>query len=74
MDLELFVLAGYGQYVWSAFIFTFVICFFLFLKTKKEFQKKEKILLQEFEQVKSVKREIDKKRKTTEEILSSGSF
>ena len=45
MNLELLILGGYGQFVWPAFIFTFVSCFILFVKTRKEFQKQEEIFL-----------------------------
>ena len=48
MNLELLILGGYGQFVWPAFIFTFVSCFSLYVKTKKEFQKQEKKFLKEF--------------------------
>ena len=48
MDLEILTLGGYGQFVWPAFIFTFLICLVLYLKTRKEFQKQEKIFLKEF--------------------------
>ena len=61
--MELFILDGYGQFVWPAFIFTFVSCFFLYLKTKKKFQKQEKIYLKEFKQLQTKKIELDKKRK-----------
>ena len=52
MDLNFLILGGYGQFVWSAFIFTFVSFFILYLKTKKEFQKQEKIFLRVFKPVK----------------------
>ena len=55
MNLELLILGGYGQFVWPAFIFTFVSCFFLYVKTKKEFQKQEKIFLKEFKQMQTEK-------------------
>ena len=55
MNVELLILGGYGQFVWSAFIFTFVSCFFLYVKTKKEFQKQEKIFLKEFKQMQTEK-------------------
>ena len=55
MNLELIILGGYGQFVWPAFIFTFVSCFFLYVKTKKEFQKQEKIFLKEFKQIQTAK-------------------
>ena len=51
MNLELLILGGYGQYVWPAFIFTFVSCFVFFVKTRKEFQKQEKKFLKEFKQM-----------------------
>ncbi len=66
MNMELFILDGYGQFVWPAFIFTIVSCFFLYLKTKKEFHKQEKIYLKEFKQLETKKIEVDKKR----EVLS----
>ena len=66
MILEIIVLGGYGVFVWPAFIFTFVSCFFLYLKTKKEFQKQEKVYLKEFKQLQTKKIEVDKKK----EVLS----
>ena len=66
MNMELFILGGYGQFVWPAFIFTIVSCFFLYLKTKKEFQKQEKVYLKEFKQLQTKKIEVDKKK----EVLS----
>ena len=66
MNMEPFILDGYGRYVWPAFIFTIVSCFFLYLKTKKEFQKQEKIYLKEFKQLQTKKIEVDKKK----EVLS----
>ena len=51
MNLELLILGGYGQYVWPAFIFSFVSCFVLFIKTRKEFQKQEKMFVKEFKQM-----------------------
>ena len=66
MNMELFILGGYGQFVWPAFIFAIASCFFLYLKTKKEFQKQEKIYLKEFKQLQTKKIEVDKKK----EVLS----
>jgi len=62
MNLELLILGGYGQFVWPAFIFTFVSCFSLYVKTKKEFQKQEKIFLKEFKQMKTEKIETVKEK------------
>ena len=64
--MELFILDGYGQFVWPAFIFTFVSCLFLYLKTKKELQKQEKIFLREFKQLQTAKIKITKRK----EVLS----
>ena len=68
MNLELLILGGYGQFVWPAFIFTFVSCFSLYIKTKKEFQKQEKMFLKEFK-----KRQIEKIKTTKKTEVLSGS-
>ena len=34
MNIELLTMNGYGQFVWTAFIFSFVACLYLYLKTK----------------------------------------
>ena len=70
MNLELLILGGYGQFVWPAFIFTFVSCFSLYIKTKKEFQKQEKIFLKEFKQMQTEKIETVKEK----EALSGSSI
>ena len=62
MNLELLILGEYGQFVWPAFIFTFVSCFSLYVKTKKEFQKQEKIFLKEFKQMQTEKIETVKEK------------
>ena len=67
MNLEFLILGGYGQFVWPAFIFTFVSCFALYIKTKKEFQKQEKMFLKEFKQIQTIKIETAKEK----EALSS---
>ena len=62
MNLELLILGGSGQFVWPAFIFTFVSCFSLYVKTKKEFQKQEKVFLKEFKQMQTEKIETVKEK------------
>ena len=62
MNFELLILDGYGQFVWPAFIFTFVCCFALYVKTKKEFQKQEKMFLQKFKQMQTEKIETAKEK------------
>ena len=66
MNLELLFLGGYGQFVWPAFIFTFVSCFVLYVKTKKEFKKQEKMFLKEFKSMQTEKIETTKNK----EVLS----
>tara|TARA_B100001179_G_C18244546_1_gene255567 strand:+ start:127 stop:351 length:225 start_codon:yes stop_codon:yes gene_type:complete len=74
MDLEFLILGGYGQFVWPAFIFTFVSCFILFVKTKKEFQKQEKIFLQEYGQLEIKKIITVQKEEITTEAFSDSSI
>ena len=68
MIFDLILLNGYGQFVWPAFIFTFVSCFVLYLKANKELQKQEKIFLEKFEKTKLTKIKIVKEKK----VLSEG--
>ena len=70
MNLQLLILGGYGQFVWSAFIFTFACCFYLYLKTKKELKKQEKMFLKEFKQIQTEKIETAKKK----EVLSGSAI
>ena len=72
--MDFFILDGYGQFVWPAFIFTFVSCFYLYLKTKMEFQKQEKIFLNEFKQLKTIKIEVAKSKEIKKKILSGSSI
>ena len=72
--MNFFILEGYGQFVWPAFVFTFVSCFYLYLKTKREFQKQEKLFLNEFKQLQTIKIEIDKRKETRKKILSGSSI
>ena len=69
MNTELLALGGYGQFVWPAFIFTFVSCFSLYLKTKKELNKQEKLFLIEYKQVAAAKIKVAKQKKLSKEVL-----
>ena len=51
MVLDLLILGGYGQFVWPSFVFTFVSCLILYVKTKKELRKQEKMFLDEYKEV-----------------------
>ena len=70
MNIELLVLGGYGSFVWSAFIFTFATCFLLYLKTKKEFKRQEKMFLIEFKQIPVKKNGVSKQKELSKEVLS----
>jgi len=72
--MELFILGGYGQFVWPAFIFTFISCFSLYLKTKKEMQEQEKIFFSNYSKTNIARIEFVKKEKAVKKILSSSSI
>ena len=72
--MEIVSLGGYGQFVWPAFIFTFLSCFFLYLKTKKELRRQEKIFLKEFKQLQAMEIQISKSKENTKESLSASSI
>ena len=73
MNIEFLVLGGYGQFVWPAFIFTFVSCFLLYIKTKKELKRQEKMFLIEFKQIPIAKIEVAKQKELLKKVLSSSS-
>ena len=68
--MELLTMNGYGQFVWTAFVFSFVSCFYLYLKTRIEFKKQQKIYLLEFGEIETKKIKFNKRKKSTEEALS----
>ena len=67
MYIELLTLGGYGQFVWPAFIFTFVSCLCLYIKTKKELDREEKMFIKAFEQPQIIV--VDKRRENKKEVL-----
>ena len=74
MNLELFTLNGYGQYVWPAFIFTFISFATLYRITKNELQKHEKMFLSEYKKFYTVKIKSAEANKNTKEVLSGSSI
>ena len=72
MNLELFIYNGYGYFVWPAFIFNFFSCFILYLKTKKELSKQEKVFFASFKESKVLHVEASSK-KNTKKVLSTSS-
>ncbi|MBS70563.1 MAG: hypothetical protein CML91_03630 [Rhodobiaceae bacterium] len=73
MNLEFLLMNGYGVYVWSSFIFTFVVCLYFYLKTKKTLKKLEKNFIKETETLSKIELESLKKQKVAREILVSHS-
>ena len=71
MNLELFILGGYGHFVWPAFMFTLVSCFVFYIKTNKTFKKEEKIFLREFKQIQEIKIKIAKKQEALSNAIIS---
>jgi len=74
MNLEIFILGGYGQFVWPAFVFTFLSCSILYIKTKKELQKQEKMFLNEYGKLHTAKIKTAEKKKIAKEVLSDSSI
>ena len=74
MNLEFFILGGYGQFVWPAFVFSFVSCAFLFMKVKKELQKQEKIFLSEYKEPHTARIKSTEENKIAKEVLSGRSI
>ena len=74
MDIELFILNGYGQFVWPAFIFTFLSCFLLYLKTRREFKKQQKRFFNEFKQLQNAEIKVAKEKGSPKEIWYGSSI
>ena len=70
MVLELLILGGYGQFVWPSFVFTFVSCLILYVKTKKELRKQEKMFLNEYKEVHISRIKTVEGKEITKEALS----
>tara|TARA_Y100000590_G_scaffold15723_1_gene18978 strand:- start:2981 stop:3199 length:219 start_codon:yes stop_codon:yes gene_type:complete len=70
MFMEHLTMNGYGQFVWTAFTFSFLSCLYLYLKIRVEFKKYEKIYLSEFGSAEVKKVQFKKRKKSTEKVLS----
>ena len=73
MNFEIFVMNGYGVYVWSSFVFTFLVCLFLYLRTRKTLRKLEKDFIKEAHNLSQEQFKDIKKQKIAKEILISHS-
>ena len=73
MNFEIFIMNGFGIYVWSSFAFTFIVCLFLYIRTRKTLKKLEKDFIKEANNLSEEQFEDIKKQKITKEILISHS-
>ncbi len=74
MISEFLNMNGYGLYVWSAFLFTFISITTLFLITKIQYVKERNKFLSKFGALDSKKAETAKSQIINKEILSSNQF
>ena len=73
MSFGIFLMDGYGVYVWSSFVFTFLVCLFLYIRTKKTLKKLEKDFIKEAQNLPEEQFEDIRKQKIAKEILISHS-
>ena len=63
---------GYGIFVWSSFVITFLVCGFFYYKTKKTLKKYEKEFAKEIEELSvQQKKSVLRNSKIASEILAS---
>ncbi len=68
--LEFIKFDGYGMFVWSSYLFTFVVLFFLFIKTKNSLKSYEKKYFNEFKFSTQRKVKFNKEKRRTGRIIS----
>ena len=73
MNFEIFLMDGYGVYVWSSFGFTFLVCLILYIRTKRTLKKLEKEFIIEAQNLPEEQFEDIRKQKIAKEILISHS-
>ena len=71
MNVEFLFLDGYGQFVWPAFVFTFLSLFYLFLKTSKELKMQEELFLKDYKQLKTIKIQLEEVKISKKILLPS---
>ena len=71
MNLNIFLMDGYGMYVWSAFVFTFLVCLILYFKTRKSLRKLERDFKEEAEKLSVEQIDYLKTGKISKDILNS---
>ena len=73
MNINFITMDGYGLYVWSSFIFTIVVCLYVFIRTRQTLKKLEKDFKVEVENLSEEKSRDFNKSKIRREILTSES-
>ena len=69
---NLIFMNGYGVFVWTSFIVTFLICGIVYYKTRKTLKKYEKEFAKEIEHLSAEKRkELVENSKVASQVLSS---
>tara|TARA_B100000575_G_scaffold265616_1_gene242316 strand:+ start:340 stop:567 length:228 start_codon:yes stop_codon:yes gene_type:complete len=71
MISELFIMNGYGLYVWSAFLFTFVSFVSLYIVTKNQYKKEMNKFVEKFGTLNSERAAFAKAQSINKEILSN---
>ena len=71
MITELLQMNGYGLYVWSSFLFTFVSSTTLYVITKTQYTKERKKFMFKYGALDSKKAEVARSQTINKEILSS---
>ena len=68
---NLLLMNGYGLYVWSAFVFTFLSFTLLYIVTRAQFLKERKKFLDKFGSLNIEKADFAKNQSINKEILSN---
>ena len=69
---NLITMNGYGVFVWSSFVITFLICGLVYYKTRKTLKKYEKEFAKEIEELSAEQKKIVlEKSKVASKVLSS---
>ena len=71
MISEFFLMNGYGLYVWSAFAFTLLSFLFLYIVTKKQFNREKNKFIAKFGTLNSERAAFAKSQSINKEILSN---
>ena len=69
---NLFLMNGYGVFVWSSFILTFIVCAVVYYRTRKTLKKYEKEFAKEIEELSVEKKKVVlEKSKVASKVFSS---